>query len=146
MDKIEREWDAAYTHALIQDKIDEIIDWINAHDKRRASRRIPDDMSAQEYDKAILDSCKPTIEQELESGLREANSRLLSFAGTGGRCNSCGFRKCTRIFLPLAKRRGLAKEMNDKAGKYLVSEYGELKFHDIPVYSYPEDKIIFCTD
>ena len=74
---------------------------------------------------------KPTIEQELEAGL---NNKLKAFSAVKPR----GVIKdpFTRIFLPIAKYVEYLPEPKPM----------KMEFHDIPVFSYSGDEIIYCTD
>ena len=68
------------------------------------------------------------IEQELEVGLKKAEE-FIHYGGLP--------RKVFRIFLPAAKYNSYITEKK-------WDGYG--LFHDIPVFSYSGDKIIYCTD
>ena len=73
----------------------------------------------------------PSIGQKLESGL--------FFSADGIWCSRATEDKCTRIFLPAAKY-----------DEFIIGQDLAVRlsptFHDIPVFSYSGDEIIFCTD
>ncbi len=79
-----------------------------------------------------------SIEQGLEAGLDKATSFV-----DGGKASFLK-PKITRIFLPAAKYRGFVtrKHLN----KEDLDEKGNATFHDIPVFSYSGEEIIYCTD
>ncbi len=113
-----------------ESKVHEIIDWINAHDEYRVISLICakcknkcKDMS--DTNAETCTAFEPSIEQELESGLKECE-----YSGEGNCC------VCTRIFLPAAKYR---EYIGDR------ENYTPF-FQKIPVFSYSGDEIIYCTD
>ncbi len=79
---------------------------------------------------------RPTIAQELEHGLTKTGQL---HDGVGN------YKPCTRIFLPAAKWKEFLRH-NDYDVNYIEfsEELDTPTFHDIPVYSYSGDEIIYC--
>ncbi len=130
MDKVSRKPGTKYTHELMIDKLDEIVDWFNA--RERVLNWEPPTVSN-----------KPSIEQELESGLVYGNNGHW-YVIDGDRAKGAPIKKdpCTRIFLPAAKYEEWHKSQKPLIG----SDVRLAVFHDVPVFSYSGDKTIFCTD
>ena len=138
-------------------KIDEIVDWLNAHDEREAKARdmlpmqpckdwqdeLQAQMAEQDTEEHRVDSLGELKEelrrddlsqvgQELEAGLSKFVSKSDVF----------GY-DCTRIYLPEAKCLEYARTQTDLVDSYGIPD--NLTFHDIPVYCGGPD-IHYCTD
>jgi len=137
MDKVKRDKDGIVALENVPAILDEIIDWINARDEHiefilTKLKDIGTAVISLEKKVNPLQEVKPSIEQELESGLDE---KQFKFPG-----NKTKIATCTRIFLPAAKWEEVDKsKLSRRTGEYFY-------FHDIPVFSYSGNEIIFCTD
>ena len=126
MDKVVFEHKPTINESKLLYAQSEIIDWINAQRGCAVCN-------------TMLRDAKPSIEQELETGLTATGDIVGKF------CSCCGRGICTRIFLPAAKYEELRQEFWSKtAGRADIGDGS--KFHDIPVFSYSGDEIIYCTD
>jgi hypothetical protein len=136
-------------------KIKDMEDWQKAHDEYKAVIEGQDFIYPlcgvcvhsckkmfSEYDQRGCGKFKQKIyaalvEQELEAGL------ISGFGGGWYIDDGDGwFSVCTRIFLPALKY----KEYGGKLRDDVEFNNDNLKFHDIPVYSWPENHIHYCTD
>ncbi len=137
MDKLSRKPGTKYTHELMIDKLDAIIDWINASDERCINSLclrclkpcniyLPQAMEPECG--SFIPRDPPSIEQELESGLEHIGSYWHWHTKDKRR-------PVKRIFLPAAKYEEWRSQWDNTA------------FHNIPVFSVPGlDKIVYCTD
>ena len=135
MDKVSRKPGTKYTHELMIDKLDEIVDWINARDDKiispicaKCKNKCKDMTDTNERCTAF----EPSIEQELEWKLKEWSTQNLN----QGKLRTIP----TRIFLPVAKYEEYLRCLPELYAGTKVN------FHDIPVFSYSGEEIIYCTD
>ncbi len=114
------------------EKQGEIIDWINAHDESE-----PKICPVHKHPFCSCGAMAPSsIEQELESGLEHIGSYWHWHTKDKRR-------PVKRIFLPAAKYEEFAKSRPtpEPADSHLV-----YTFHNIPVFSYSGETIVYCTD
>ena len=115
-------------HALlVTEAIDRLDAWNNIHDEREAEAWL--DKAGKKIEQAVEEVFTPSIEQELEAGLADFPDKH--------------YRSCTRIFLPEAK---WDKWFEEPLANMKQIKKGFWAFHDIPVFSYGGDEIIYCTD
>ena len=142
MDKVSRKPGTKYTHELMIDKLDEIVDWISAHECSCVEKPPPCEPIIADINKRLRDiesQQRPSsIEQELESGLEHIGSYW-------HRRTKDKRRPVTRIFLPAAKYEEFIKYGFSNAIRWNENTIGRL-FHDISVFSYSGETIVYCTD
>ncbi len=131
MDKIKRDNDGRASIADVLDRIDDIVDWINAQDERGNEQR----EAYKQLQSIIMEHGPPTIEEELEAGLEKHNSDNPRYPD--GPINTC-----TAIFLP---------EANWEEWELFCAKkpqpYSTAAFHGIPVKSTNDTKITYhCGD
>jgi len=122
------------------DKLDELVDWLTAHEQETKARDLIDcheQLKAQREagDFTLSDIVtKPSIVQELEAGLiKHEFEDIYRVRGRKGIA-------CTYILLPAAEWEAYLKSLGTP------DIWHNVTIHDIPVYSYSGDSVKFCTD